>query len=98
MTEVNQIPYEVVSDLKGAIEAFVDCLQLPEVSQGPGGTCPLRMSCRGTGGHTGPQKGGAARRLSSEGDDIIRRSGKALNLEPHRPDLSGPELSKTADT
>ena len=92
------MPYEVVSDLKGAIEAFVDCYNYRRYHKALGERAPCGCLAGALVGHTGPQKGGAERRLSSEGDDIIRRSGKPLNLEPHRPDLSGPELSKTADT
>ncbi len=57
--DVNQLPYEMPSNLEAAIVAFVKLLQIPPLSQGPGKRDALRCDQGKAAGDLTTQKGGA---------------------------------------
>ena len=94
--DINQVPYEVVEDLEAAIRDFID-YNYRRYHQALRVVTPGRAG-RPSGGNSSPEEGGDSERLLTGGGGTIRRSEKPLNQELLHPNLSDPELSKTADT
>ena len=95
--DINQVPYEVVEDLEAAIRDFVEFYNYRRCHQALRVVTPADV-LEGRLEAILAQRKEVQRETFDRGGSTIRRSEKPSNQELLHPNLSDPELSKTADT